>query len=112
MQNQICQREGACESEHGLRELYSEALQADREMKELIRKMPAFLRDDHEDHENKPVYIKQQRAILNLGFAHKVCSLSRYVHADLSILTKSSSILSIAISRFLAYEILSSLTRR
>lgn len=112
MQNRICQHEGASESEEGLRELYSEALQADREMKELIRKMPAFLRDEHEDHENMPVYIKQQRAVLNLGFAHKVCSLPRYVHVGLSILTNSSSILSIAISRFLACEIHSSRTQR
>lgn len=112
MQNRICQHEGTCESENGLRELYSEALQADREMKELIRKMPAFLRDERGYHGNMPAYIKQQRAILNLGFAHKVCFLSRYIHPNLFHLTDSSSIPSIAISRFLAYEILSSLTRR
>lgn len=75
MEDRMCQKRTQEETENSIRELYSEVLQADHEMKQLITELPAFFRSEAVYTERAPENISQQRAVLFLSFAHKVCML-------------------------------------
>ncbi|KAJ5107212.1 C6 transcription factor [Penicillium angulare] len=75
LQDRMCQHESPNEDEESLRSLYSEALQADQELRKLISKVPSFLKDESAPSESVSVQIEQQRGLLYLGLAHKVSCL-------------------------------------
>lgn len=79
LQDRTCQQKIPRESREDFTNLYLETLQADRELKELIQMLPTFFRYESADLGDLPVYIKQQRAVLNLGLTHKVCPLNSHL---------------------------------
>ena len=74
MQDKICQHKSPSDSEENLHKLYSEVIEADRELRAIMSKMPAFLKGDGDSSSELPPHIEQQRAVLSLGLAHKVCT--------------------------------------
>ena len=56
-----------------MRDLYSEVLRADREMKQLIAGLPEFFGFEAVYTPMTPAHKSQQRAAFFLAFAHKVC---------------------------------------
>lgn len=73
MEDRMCQKRAQEETAITMRDLYSDVLQADRQMKQLIAGTPAFFRSDAIASAGAPAHIFQQRAVLLLSFAHKVC---------------------------------------
>lgn len=73
----MCQKRGE-EIEASMLDLYAEVLQADREMKELIVGLPEFFQSKTTDARGASPHISQQRAVLFLSFAHKVCITSSH----------------------------------
>ncbi|QGA19014.1 hypothetical protein EYB26_006699 [Talaromyces marneffei] len=76
-QDQLCQQGHPNAVEGGLHKLYGEVIQSDREMRELMDKMPSFFRNASRDHE-LPTHIRQQREVLSLSYAHKFYSIHRH----------------------------------
>lgn len=74
MQDRICQHKSPSDSEESLHRLYSEVIEADRELRVMMSKMPAFLKSNGDGSSGLPTHIEQQRAVLSLGLAHKVCT--------------------------------------
>lgn len=52
--------------------MYSDVVQEDRGMKQLIARMPALSKSDAVYSAETPAHTIQQRAVLSLSFAHKV----------------------------------------
>lgn len=76
LQDRICQRtkSGSGHNIDVLRNLYSEVLQADRELKQLVGGMPDFyrLKEDHDGETTTNIMIVQQKCVLSISIAHKV----------------------------------------
>ncbi|KAL4971698.1 hypothetical protein BDW66DRAFT_164909 [Aspergillus desertorum] len=77
-QDKMCQQGHPNEVEDGLRKLYSEIILADRELRELMDKMPSFYRDTSDDASGHPARIRHQHKVLSLALAHKFYSLHRH----------------------------------
>jgi hypothetical protein len=71
MQDRMCQK-GHPENSDEMRNLYSEVLQADRELKQLIDEMPRFFKPGNGVVSELPTYITQISSVLSLSYAHKV----------------------------------------
>lgn len=69
----MCQKRTEEETGSSMRDLYSEVLQADREMKQLIAGLPEFFGLEAVYAPGTPAHVSQQRTVLFLSFAHKVC---------------------------------------
>lgn len=65
-------KSGSGHSSDDLRNLYSEVLQADRELKQLVEEMPRFFRLKENYDDETPRNIIQQTRILSISIAHKV----------------------------------------
>lgn len=70
-QDRMCQQGHPNAVEGGLHKLYAEVIQSDREMRELMDKMPTFFRNASRD-DKLPAHVRHQREVLSLSFAHKV----------------------------------------
>lgn len=70
----MCQRTkpGDGRNSDDLRNLYSEVLQADRELKQLVDGMPCFFRSKENHSGETPTNMVQQGRILSISIAHKV----------------------------------------
>lgn len=73
-QDQMCKLGPPQEIGDGLHKLYSQVISADEELRSIMKKMPIFYREDGPPQESWPSNIQQQRHILFLALAHKVCS--------------------------------------
>lgn len=63
---------GNYEDSDSLRNLYSEVLQADHELKQLVDEMPRFFKPGKHLISEIPVYMPQQSSVISLSSAHKV----------------------------------------
>ncbi|KAJ5110658.1 C6 transcription factor [Penicillium argentinense] len=77
MQDRTCQKLHP-ENSDKMGNLYSEVLQADRELKQLIDKMPRFFKPGNEVVSELPTYITQISSVLSLSYAHKFYSVHRH----------------------------------
>ncbi|KAL3493328.1 hypothetical protein BJX62DRAFT_223981 [Aspergillus germanicus] len=85
-QDKLCQQGHPDSVDDGLRRLYSEVIQADRELRELMEKMPSFFRNDlsalseyqHPNQHQHPAHIRHQHKVLSLALAHKFYSIHRH----------------------------------
>jgi len=72
----MCQQGHPNGVEDGLRKLYSEVIQADRELRELMDKMPSFYRNTPDVPTGHPAHVQHQDKVLSLALAHKVGQIS------------------------------------
>ncbi|KAL2832317.1 putative C6 transcription factor [Aspergillus pseudoustus] len=77
-QDKMCQQGHPNGVEDGLRKLYSEVLQADRELRELMNKMPSFYRNTPDAQTGHPAHVQHQGKVLSLALAHKFYSIHRH----------------------------------
>jgi hypothetical protein len=70
-QDRMCQQGHPNAVEGGLHKLYSEVIQSDREMRELMDKIPVFFKNESGGRE-LPAHVRRQREVLSISFAHKV----------------------------------------
>ncbi|CAI7589308.1 unnamed protein product [Penicillium pancosmium] len=77
LQDRMCMgtKSGSGHSSDDLRNLYSEVLQADRELKQLVEEMPRFFRLKENYDDETPRNIIQQTRILSISIAHKISCL-------------------------------------
>ncbi|KAL4881910.1 hypothetical protein BJY04DRAFT_217976 [Aspergillus karnatakaensis] len=73
--DKMCQQGHLNGVEDGLRKLYSEVLQADRELRELMDKMPTFYRSTPATPTGHPAHVQHQTQVLSLALAHKFYSI-------------------------------------
>ncbi|KAL4889433.1 putative C6 transcription factor [Aspergillus ambiguus] len=79
-QDKMCQQGHPNQVEDGLRKLYSEVIQADRDLRELMERMPSFFQMNSNPVTGLPAHVKYQREVLSLGLAHKFYSIHRHFH--------------------------------
>ncbi|RAH75893.1 putative C6 transcription factor [Aspergillus japonicus CBS 114.51] len=77
-QDKMCQQGHPNKVDDGLRKLYTEVIQADRDLRELMNKMPSFFRGPTTSSSMQEVHIKFQREVLFLALAHKFYSVHRH----------------------------------
>ncbi|KAL2816736.1 putative C6 transcription factor [Aspergillus granulosus] len=77
-QDQMCRQGHPNGVEDGLRKLYSEVIQADRELRELMNKMPSFYQSMPDAHTGHPAHVRHQHEVLLLALAHKFYSIHRH----------------------------------
>ncbi|KAL2823905.1 putative C6 transcription factor [Aspergillus cavernicola] len=77
-QDRMCQQGHPDGVEDGLRKLYSEVIKADRELRQLMDKMPSFFRTAPEAPTMLPAHVRYQREVLSLALAHKFYSIHRH----------------------------------
>lgn len=71
-QDKMCQQGHPNQVEDGLRKLYAEVIRADHDLRDIMERMPSFLKMDSESTIGFPVHIKYQQEVLSLALAHKV----------------------------------------
>ncbi|PYH78575.1 hypothetical protein BO82DRAFT_385709 [Aspergillus uvarum CBS 121591] len=77
-QDKMCQQGHPNSVDDGLRKLYTDVIQVDQDLGELMKKMPTFFRGPTTSSSMQEVHIKFQREVLFLALAHKFYSVHRH----------------------------------
>ncbi|KAE8151317.1 hypothetical protein BDV25DRAFT_152784 [Aspergillus avenaceus] len=76
-QDAMCAQGHPSQTPDGVKRLYEKVIQADTELRSIMKKVPVFFRSDQLDH-TLPPHILQQRKVTLLSLSHKFLSIHRH----------------------------------